>query len=746
MKNFLMTGMIAVSVMGMVSSCSHDDSSSDYDEVTNNYISAFNRTFGEPAGNQDWGFDQVGVSASRMTRAINPTYDFDSAIPKRPTTTEMSGDKFKTNVDDIPAYTSINGGNGYATGVSYITGSVNVNIWGGGGTAENGWQNSGGEVYFYGDCDLSGKNVNIAGNTTIYVVKDANVTLDNGFSQNCKVYVGENAKLTIKNNVSTGNVSYYIKNGGFEAKNQLVVNGGHEFFIENGQVKVGGEFQIENATYYAKNTPLTIGGMLNLIVRDNPALFYNEGGEIKCTGKLLNNSSKFYTDANSTFAEISENGNCVVYNGAQAKMISKGDIRVTTSNSNGSNGSVLINDGDLEGTYLGTEGGAFFENNGVTTISGNTIVNSNYNTWVNNGTYNTQYFIYNAGSSEVINNCRLYVSEDFDINLGDNPGNSSFRMDSNAGVVTKNLNAGGVFTFNNGTFNGGPFYIYMNSGSVFEVTQTATINATKADYGIYCLGDSWAVLHANKIQCAPGQEYQGNKVTYGGKLAVISETTHFPQGKSGQYDYINYANGFKEDYIYASNFNTGDPNISIAATACNPGFSRNNGTVDPDPDPDPITPNVRIIAEDLTAKQNSDFDFNDVVFDVTFTSETTATITLQAAGGTLPLTVAGKNVHDLFKADEKEMINTNAPAKDGGVKREPVSFDITGINRANNGKDIAIHVYKEGKWIELKANKGVAAAKIAVKPGFEWCDEYQDIQLKYPKFKEWVQDKDIIWY
>ena len=746
MKKFLMTGMVAVSVMGMVSSCSHEEGDSGYDEVTSDYINAFNRTFGEPAGNQDWGFDQVELAASRMTRAIYPDYNFSSAIPLKPTTSEMSGDKFKTNVDGIPAYSSINGGGGYANGVSYINGSMNINIWGGGGTAENGWKNSGGELYFYGNCDLSNNNVYIADNTTIYIVKDATVTLNNGFQQNCKVYIGENAKLTINNNISTGNVSYYIKKGGFEAKNQLVVNGGHEFFVEDGQVKVGSELQVENATFYAKNTPITIGGMLNLIVRDNPALFYNEGGEIKCSGKLLNNSSKFYTDANSTFAEISENGNCVVYNGAQATMVSNGVIRVTNSNSDGSNGSVLINDGDLEGTYLGTEGGAFFENNGLTTINGNTIVNSNNNTWVNNGTYNTLYFIYNAGSSQVINNCRLHVSEDFDINLGDNPGTSSFRMDSNAGVVTKNFNAGGVFTFNNGTFNGGPFYIYMNSGSVFEVTQTATINATKADYGIYCLGDSWAVFHANKIQCAPGQEYQGNKVTYGGKLAVISETTHFPQGKSGQYDYINYANGFKEDYIYATNFNTGSANISIPATACNPGFNRSNANPDPDPEPDPITPDVRIIAEDLTAKQNSDFDFNDVVFDVTFTSETTATITLLAAGGTLPLTVAGKNVHDLFNAGEKQMINTNAPERDGGVKRDPVSFDITGINRANRGKDIRIMVKKDGKWIELIANKGVAAAKIAVKPTFEWCDEYMDIQLKYPKFKQWVQDKDVIWY
>ena len=139
-----MTGMVAVSVMGMVSSCSHEEGDSGYDEVTSNYINAFNRTFGEPAGNQDWGFDQVELAASRMTRAIYPDYNFSSAIPLKPTTSEMSGDKFKTNVDGIPAYSSINGGGGYANGVSYINGSMNINIWGGGGTAENGWKNSGG--------------------------------------------------------------------------------------------------------------------------------------------------------------------------------------------------------------------------------------------------------------------------------------------------------------------------------------------------------------------------------------------------------------------------------------------------------------------------------------------------------------------------------------------------------------------------------------------------------------------------
>lgn len=96
-------------------------------------------------------------------------------------------------------------------------------------------------------------------------------------------------------------------------------------------------------------------------------------------------------------------------------MTSTGNIRVTNNNS------VLINDGDLVGFYLGTEGSAHFQNNGTATISGMTLVNSNNNTWVNNGTYQTKYFNYNAGSSDVINNCRMIVKEDFNINLGDNP-------------------------------------------------------------------------------------------------------------------------------------------------------------------------------------------------------------------------------------------------------------------------------------------------------------------------------------
>ena len=765
MKKYLMIGASAM-VFGatMFTSCSQDkdlyDPYRDIEGFVNKYQQAFISVYGQPAANQDWGF---GSSAqSRMTRAIAPDFDFSAAIPQKPTTDQMGAENFKENVDGIDAYTSINGGNGYASGVSYIDSSVgNVNIWG--------QNNNGGVLYFTGTCDFSGKSFYVAP-AIIYLVKNAQVTLDNGFQGESKVYIAEGAKLTINNNIGTGNVSYYIKGGSFEAKNQLVVNGGKEFFVENGNVKVGGLFQVENATYYAKNTPLEIGGVLDLVSRTNQALFYNESGVITCSDKLFNNSSLFYTGSNSSFTEISANGIGVTYNGPQATMTT-GVIKVNNSNANGTNGTVLINDGELNGTYLGTEGGAFFQNNGLTTINaannGYTIVNSNHNTWVNNGTYNTKYFLYNAGSSQVINNCRLNVAEDFDINLGDNPGNSSFQMDSGSGVVTKNLNAGGGFSYmNNGSsFAGGPFYIYMGSGSVFEVQETATINATKENYGFYCTGDDWAVLHANKIQCMPGQENQGFKVTYGGKLAVISETTHFPQGHDGNptHPYIDFKNGASIENIYAEGFNTNSPSINIPATECNPGFSRGGGG-------DNDTKSIRILAEDVSATEATDFDFNDVVFDViaNFNGAATVnqvTIKLWAAGGTLPLKInstegdGGFEVHSVMGyTDVKTMINTHAK----NYAKDPYKWDddvpmaeetITlahSISKANFASDVnnyvRVEVQKEieGRlsWVLLTANQGEPACKIGVPVGTPWALERQNMNSVFPNFQTWVQTAD----
>ena len=160
---------------------------------------------------------------------------------------------------------------------------------------------------------------------------------------------------------------------------------------------------------------------------------------------------------------------------------------------------------------------------------------------------------------------------------------------------------------------------------------------------------------------------------------------------------------------------------------------------------------IRVIAEDLTVESdkegNSDFDFNDVVFDVrrciSGPSQGTVQVILKAAGGTLPLYLDSKEVHELYKAanptldiDQYTMINTHAESK--GLKGKsnladiiftPTSYSGSTIREIANS--INIYVLKGGEPCELKAPKGDVASKIAVGTDFDWCNERQDIDDKY---------------
>ena len=150
-----------------------------------------------------------------------------------------------------------------------------------------------------------------------------------------------------------------------------------------------------------------------------------------------------------------------------------------------------------------------------------------------------------------------------------------------------------------------------------------------------------------------------------------------------------------------------------------------------------ITPdeNVkRIIAEDLG--NSDDFDFNDVVFDVEFVAEG-AKITLQAAGGTLPLFINDNEVHEKFGVSTETMVNT------GNVNKEPVSFVLPGITSLDQ-IEITVSDKKAGKYY-LKAECGEAPQKICVPVTYQWTSERQSIEDKYPKFIDWVGNSTVNW-
>ena len=183
-------------------------------------------------------------------------------------------------------------------------------------------------------------------------------------------------------------------------------------------------------------------------------------------------------------------------------------------------------------------------------------------------------------------------------------------------------------------------------------------------------------------------------------------------------------------YLYGDKYCDGDGNYTDWIVRISPAEVNNNYV-------------GRVMAEDLSVTENSDFDFNDVVFDwkpVTGGIE----VQLVAAGGTLPLRIGdGTNwveVHQRFGHATNEMINTNAGPT---ATAQPFTVAVSSID------DVKIEVSKDGgnTYIPLTAPQGKAASKINVDPGTPYCTEFQDIDLRWPenKFSKWVAGGAEFW-
>ena len=514
-----------------------------------------------------------------------------------------------------------------------------------------------------------------------------------------------------------------------------------------GTLYIRGNNDFTNRSFYvASNTDIHLlkGATLSLNYAGNlqsgTKIYIAEGATFKTGGDLILNSTIIYNHGTIEASSLNVNNTGLLYNTGTA--VITGAILIANSNS------VIVNDGTITGASLNTAGSSHIQNNATMTISGQTLINSNSNTWVNNGHYTTGSFDYQAGSSDVINNCHLTVNGEFHINLGDCNSDTGFFMDGGAGVVAKSFKADG------------PFYIHMGSKSVFKVKETVVFNATKANYGVYGIGADYAVFHANKIEA--GTANQGYEVTYGGKLYVVAETTHFANGFSGAYPYIDFKNGCSEANILQ---NGSVPAITIPSSECNPGFNGGGTTPDPEPDPEPepdpmpetvTTKTVRVMCEDLGS--TNDFDFNDLVFDVYYTykedaagnkSNIQAHITLQAVGGTLPIYIGAQTTSDPTKELHYRMTNTNAknPINVGaGTTCAPVTFTVPATSTDPDDIEICVGNSGNKKTIILpKSGKGKSFApqKICVPTTVRWLKESQQIEWGYRIFYNWVRDEDL---
>ena len=415
-----------------------------------------------------------------------------------------------------------------------------------------------------------------------------------------------------------------------------------------------------------------------------------------------------------------------------------------------SSSSRIVNDGTINSAEVVVDAGAV-QNNYEWNVTGTTLVCSANSGWVNNGKWKTNNYSYIDGSNNVINNCYLWVTNDFEMNIGSKDG--AFMIDTGGGVLTKNFYGGRCTTVPEKESISGPFKIVMGQNAVFKVENIAQLesgrNDITDDYDKGIFGPSsgeYAVFQAKTIVRETSIANTWGAVTYSGHLYVSAES-HFAQGNDGRegYNYIFTEDNFTLKNIYAAGddkFNSGKPDINISQTPCSPGFRG--------------TPLYRVIAEDLSAEEAGDFDFNAVVFDVVKAENGKTTLRLICAGGTLPLRVRGANeaegveVHSVYgemapNAQGKyQMYNTGA-----GPTVPVAEFTVNGeYTTPEQIQNIIIEVMKNNAWCPLYATKGKAACKILVDDTFVPVRERRNIADENKNFTNYVQGKfvDDFWW
>ena len=456
--------------------------------------------------------------------------------------------------------------------------------------------------------------------------------------------------------------------------------------------------------YLLKGSTLKLGEV-SAIMFNVDAIYIAEGATLQTAGILkANSNTKVYNHGTISVGTFEVNTSSFLYN--------VGTLTAESVNAE-SNSSRIVNNGTIECADVVVNAGAVL-NIFEWTVSGTTKINSNNSGWINNGQWTTQDYAYIGGSENVINNCYLWVTNDFEMNISSVKG--SFKINSEGGVLASNFYGGRDSS--TGAVSG-PFKIEMAENAVFVVENNAQFESGRSEidndkyaYGIFGpLTGGYAVFQAKNIVRVASIANTWGAVTYRGHLYVSAET-HFAQGNDGMesHKFIIEQDGFSiADNIFAAGFKSGKPSINIPKTTCSPGFQGG----------DPL---YRVIAEDLSASEAGDFDFNDVVFDVVKAEGGVTTLKLICAGGVLPLRVRGANqvegteIHSLFGEMEPNangqynMYNTGL-----SPKKPEAEFTVEGTyTTPEQIRNIIIEVWKNDKWMELKAETGKAACKILV--------------------------------
>ena len=700
---------IALLTMGMIlTGCSHDyGSSSPSEEAIENYNKIFIQTFGEPAVNHDWGFGATTANASGATRAMTR-----ATMPEQPTFRDTNPIVRPT----MPGYSS----------------SVPANAIYAGTIDWNHWPN---DTVVY----INAANHTVNGdayNLTIYV--DGNVTFEGYVSQNGRgttLCVTQNS--TLKLQTIQNNLTVYLAPGATldlsEIEGDATFNGG-TILLNAGSTITG-----DSLTIFNGGRILNAGGTINVskLSVDKQSTLWNEG-TINATDKLtgINEEAFIYNAPNKTITA----GNLLLINNDDL-LYNNGTVTVADSIALQNTTAEIVNNDTITAVDFSMAAGGKMHNVGTATFTGKTKLTNSNSQWMNDGEYTSGTFDVDNYSVRNYNNCRLTVTDNFFLNRGE------FVLNAGAALVTNSFTWEDTSNF------------WMNSSSLVKVATTLMTHNYNSDYGFRGVGEAYAVIQANAIAIESNEQY---RMSYFGNL-YVDANTHFSQwykdddeskGQPAYYYDPTVKFSFNDPADVTGKVVASAAPVTIPASKCTPGY----GTPDEDEEWGEWK---RIICEDLSVTQRTDFDFNDVVFDVRINaSKNKAQIKLKAAGGTLPLTVGWSGeegtsysqyeVHNLYGVATNIMVNTQA--KNGVDGKADVVRTLMGT--FNSYDDIKIMVMKRGEWTEITAHTGEPASKILVKTTYQWCMERKNISdvydgRKYAKsFNDYVKDPSVAsdWY
>ena len=585
------------------------------------------------------------------------------------------------------------------------------------------------------------------------------------------VTIDENqySNLSTISNLDQGSDTEWVVTANFP---KLNFYGGHHTFYIKGDVTMPSDAYMYDATFYVlKGSTLT----LNKTANYNTVIYVADGGTLNYNVDKLERNPQGGEKKNAIY-------NHGTVNLANDFKLSNGSLFYNEGIINGTNITSAPADGDpsffynfgnveLSGKHQLNSCASFF-NEGTFTVAGETeLTQGNSQIWlINKGIYTTGNFKTAAWNATMYNYCSMFVTGDALMQNGQFYQMNNSYLEANRGV------------FNN-------FQFVMADGSGVNIKSGSLWGRDGADFrgkydwphqGFVAIDDNakvWVRLGGeNRILDHKGSAFhvEGANMTFGYEN-VKFYSTHYWWGGEWDNTIDKFADESTAESLAAAKSEnttwdlhnvtkvyTGNDFKEVTATpkapACGATWTPNDG-------PQPITETRRIIAEDLTLNDyGKDFDFNDVVFDVNWThiegnddkNTQSVSIKIYAAGGELTMYVGGtaesldgvKTVNDLFQISnpkktisKTEMINT---IKGHRNDYEPATYDLdnswwSGTKIGEVAKSIHIRVIKSGEVIELSADQGKAASKIAVGTDYVWCDEREDIDAKFGgRFSEYV--------